>query len=65
MWFKILQKKDLYFTNKTLATFRISERSTSSLGSKSQGAQFVALIKELMKTDSTIIGYLNAKIGVI
>ena len=65
MWFKILQKKDLYFIDKTLASYRISEQSTSSSVSKSQGAQFVALINEMMKTDSTIIGYLNAKIGVI
>ena len=65
MWFKILRKKDLYFINKTLASYRISEQSTSSSVSKSQGAQFVALINEMMKTDSTIIGYLNAKIGVI
>ena len=65
MWFKILQKKDLFFIDKTLASYRISEQSTSSSVSKSQGAQFVALINEMMKTDSTIIGYLNAKIGVI
>ena len=65
MWFKILRKNDLYFINKTLASYRISEQSTSSSVSKSQGAQFVALINEMMKTDSTIIGYLNAKIGVI
>lgn len=65
MWFKILQKKDLYFIDKTLASYRISEQSTSSSVSKSQGAQFVALINEMMKTDSTIIGYINAKIGVI
>jgi glycosyltransferase involved in cell wall biosynthesis len=65
MWFKILQKHDLYFIDKTLASYRISEQSTSSSVSKSQGAQFVELIHEIMKTDSTIIGNLNAKIGVI
>ena len=65
MWFKILQKKDLFFIDKTLASYRISEQSTSSSVSKSQGAQFVALINEMIKTDTTIIGYLNAKIGVI
>ncbi|MEI8023594.1 MAG: glycosyltransferase [Actinomycetota bacterium] len=65
MWFKILQKNDLYFINKTLASYRISEQSTSSSVSKSQGAQFVELIHEIMRTDSTIIGNLNAKIGVI
>ena len=65
MWFKILRKNNLYFINKTLASYRISEQSTSSSVSKSQGAQFVALINEMIKTDTTIIGYLNAKIGVI
>ena len=65
MWFKILQKKDLFFIDKTLASYRISEQSTSSSVSKSQGAQFVALINEMIKTDTTITGYLNAKIGVI
>jgi len=65
MWFKILQKNDLYFIDKTLASYRISEQSTSSSVSKSQGAQFVELIHEIMRTDSTIIGNLNAKIGVI
>ena len=65
MWFKILQKKDLYFIDKTLASYRISEQSTSSSVSKAQGAQFVALINEMIKTDTTITGYLNAKIGVI
>jgi len=65
MWFKILQKKDLFFIGKTLASYRISEQSTSSSVSKSQGAQFVALINEMIKTDSTITGKINAKIGVI
>ena len=65
MWFKILQKNDLYFIDKTLASYRISEQSTSSSVSKSQGAQFVELIHEILETDSTIIGNLNAKIGVI
>ena len=65
MWFKILQKNNLYFIDKTLASYRISEQSTSSSVSKSQGAQFVALIHEIMKTDSTIAGKFNAKIGTI
>jgi hypothetical protein len=65
MWFKILQKNDLCFIDKTLASYRISEQSTSSSVSKSQGAQFVELIHEILETDSTIIGNLNAKIGVI
>mgnify|MGYP002631043758 CR=1 FL=1 len=63
MWFKILQKSELYFIDKTLASYRISEKSTSSSVSKSQGAQFVTLIHEITKTDSTIIGKLNARIG--
>jgi len=63
MWFKILQKSELYFIDKTLASYRISEKSTSSSVSKSQGAQFVTLIHEISKTDSTIIGKLNARIG--
>jgi len=29
MWFEILQKNDLYFIDKTLASYRISKRSTS------------------------------------
>ena len=65
MWFKILQKNNLYFINKTLASYRISEQSTSSSVSKSQGAQFVTLIREITKTDSTIAGKLDAKIGTI
>ena len=65
MWFKILQKKDLFFIDKTLASYRISEQSTSSSVSKSQGAQFVALINEMIKTDSTVTERINAKIGVI
>ena len=63
MWFKILQKSDLYFINKTLASYRISDNSTSSSVSKSQGAQFVALIHEIMKTDLTFAGKLNTRIG--
>lgn len=63
MWFKILQKSNLYFIDKTLASYRISEQSTSSSISKSQGAQFVTLIHEIMKTDLTIVGKFNAKIG--
>ena len=63
MWFKILQKNNLYFINKTLASYRISEQSTSSSVSKSQGAQFVTLIRETTKTDSTIAGRFNAIIG--
>ncbi len=65
MWFKILQKDNLYFIDKTLASYRISGQSTSSSVSKSQGSQFVTLIHEIMKTDSTIAGRLNAKIGTI
>ncbi len=63
MWFKILQKNDLYFIDKTLASYRISEQSTSSSVSKSQGAQSVTPIHEIMRTDLTIIGKFNAKIG--
>ena len=65
MWFKILQKNNLYFIDKTLASYRISEQSTSSSVSKSQGAQFVTLIHEVMKSDSTIAGRFNAKIGTL
>ena len=65
MWFKILQKNNLYFIDKTLASYRISEQSTSSSVSKSQGAQFVALIHDITETDSTIAGKLDAKIGTI
>ena len=65
MWFKILQKNNLYFIDKTLASYRISEQSTSSSVSKSQGAQFVTLIHEITKIDSTIAGRLNAKIGTL
>ena len=65
MWFKILQKNNLYFIDKTLASYRISEQSTSSSVSKSQGAQFVALIHEITKIDSAIAGRFNAKIGTL
>jgi len=65
MWFKILQKSDLHFINKTLASYRISGQSTSSSVSKSQGAQFVTLINEITNADLTIAGKLTAKIGSI
>ena len=65
MWFKILQKNNLFFIDKTLASYRISEQSTSSSVSKSQGAQFVTLIHEIIKIDSTIVGRFNAKIGTL
>ena len=63
MWFKILQQYDLYFIDKTLASYRISGQSTSSSVAKTQGSQFVLLIDEIMKTDSTISGKVTARIG--
>jgi glycosyltransferase involved in cell wall biosynthesis len=65
MWFKILEKSNLIYINKTMASYRVSAKSSSTAMSKTQGSQFVSLIRESQKNKEISLGRFSLRVGII